>query len=101
MFRLFLLLCVLRSPRAPVRLLWKPKIVENITQAIARDILCYAMSTLRHCFICGHVHDEVIIEADPQVSLEAICEQMARAPPWAKGLVLWADGYTTPYYKKS
>lgn len=77
-----------------------PKLCENIVQAIARDILCHAMNTLRSCMICGHVHDEVIIEADPSVSLEAICEQMGRTPPWAKGLILRADGYTTPFYKK-
>lgn len=77
-----------------------PKLCENITQAIARDVLCYAMNTLRHCFICGHVHDEVIIEASPDVSLESICEQMGRTPPWAEGLILRADGYMTPWYKK-
>lgn len=77
-----------------------PKLCENIVQATARDILCYAMNTLRCSLICGHVHDEIIIEADPSVSLEAICEQMGRTPPWAKGLILRADGYTTPFYKK-
>ena len=77
-----------------------PKLVENIVQGFSRDVLCYAMNTLRHCFICGHVHDEVIIEADPKVSLDAICEQMGRTPPWAEGLILRADGYTTPHYKK-
>ena len=77
-----------------------PKLVENIVQGFSRDVLCHAMNTLRYCFICGHVHDEVIIEADPKVSLEAICEQMGRTPPWAEGLILRADGYTTPYYKK-
>lgn len=77
-----------------------PKFVENIVQAISRDILCYAMKTLRCCSIVAHVHDEIIIEADPKVSLEAICEQMGRTPPWAKGLILRADGYETPFYKK-
>lgn len=77
-----------------------PKLCENIIQAIARDILCYAMTTLRCCSIVAHVHDELIIEADPDVSLEAICEQMGRTPPWAEGLILRADGYTTPFYKK-
>ena len=77
-----------------------PKLVENIVQGFSRDVLCYAMNTLRYCFICGHVHDEVIIEADPKVSLETICEQMGRTPPWAEGLILRADGYTTPHYKK-
>jgi DNA polymerase len=77
-----------------------PKFVENIVQATSRDILCYAMKTLRNCRIVMHVHDELIIEADPSVSLDAICEQMGRTPPWTPGLILRADGYTTPFYKK-
>lgn len=77
-----------------------PKFVENIVQATARDILCYAMQTLRCCSIVMHIHDEVVIEADPRMSLEAVCEQMGRTPPWAKGLVLRADGYATAFYKK-
>ena len=77
-----------------------PKFVENIVQATARDILCYAMKTLRCCSIVMHIHDELVIEADPKVSLHDICEQMSRTPPWAKGLLLRADGYTTPFYKK-
>ena len=77
-----------------------PKFVENIVQATSRDILCYAMKTLRCCRIVMHVHDELIIEADPSVSLDAICKQMGRTPPWTPGLILRADGYTTPFYKK-
>ena len=77
-----------------------PKFVENIVQAIARDILCYAMQTLRSCFIVGHVHDELIIECRPAVSLQAVCDQMGRTPPWAKGLVLRADGYECDFYRK-
>ena len=77
-----------------------PKFVENIVQATARDILCYAMKTLRHCSIVMHIHDELVIEADPRLSLDAVCEQMGRTPPWAKGLLLRADGYRTPFYKK-
>ena len=77
-----------------------PKFVENIVQATARDILCYAMKTLRHCSIVMHIHDELVIEADPRMSLDAVCEQMGRTPPWAKGLLLRADGYVTPFYKK-
>lgn len=77
-----------------------PKFVENITQAIARDILVYAMGTLRNCRIVGHVHDELIIEADKDVSVDAICEQMGRTPPWAPGLKLRADGYECKFYKK-
>ncbi len=77
-----------------------PKFVENIVQAIARDILCYAMKTLRHCSIVMHIHDEVVIEADPHMSLDAVCELMGRTPPWADGLILEAAGYITPFYKK-
>lgn len=77
-----------------------PKFVENIVQATSRDILCYAMKTLRCCSIVMHIHDELVIEADPRMSLDVLCEQMGRTPPWAKGLKLHADGYTTPFYKK-
>lgn len=77
-----------------------PKFVENIVQAISRDILMYAMRTLSHCFIVGHVHDELIIECGMGVSLDAVCEQMGRTPPWIKGLNLRADGYETMFYKK-
>lgn len=77
-----------------------PKFVENATQAIARDILMFAMETLRNCSIVGHVHDEVIIEARQDMSLEAVCQQMGRTPPWAKGLLLRADGYECGFYKK-
>ena len=77
-----------------------PKFVENIVQAISRDVLVYAMQTLRNCSIVAHVHDEIIIEADRRMSLEAVCEQMGRTPPWAKGLILNADGYECEFYKK-
>ena len=77
-----------------------PKFVENIVQAISRDVLIYAMQTLRNCSIVAHVHDEIIIEADKGMSLEAVCEQMGRTPPWAKGLILNADGYECEFYKK-
>lgn len=77
-----------------------PKFVENIVQATARDILCYAMKTLRCCSIVMHIHDEVVIEANPRMSLDAVCQQMGRTPPWAKGLLLRADGYETAFYKK-
>lgn len=77
-----------------------PKFVENIVQAISRDILMYAMKTLRHCFIVAHIHDELVIECSMDVSLPAICEQMGRTPAWIKGLLLRADGYETMFYKK-
>ena len=77
-----------------------PKFVENIVQAVSRDILCYAMRTLRNCAIVATVHDEIIIEADRSMSLPAVCEQMGRTPPWAKGLLLRADGYECSFYQK-
>ena len=77
-----------------------PKFVENIVQGTARDILCYAMQTLKNCAIVAHVHDEIIIEADRRMSVEAVCEQMGRTPPWAKGLKLRADGYECEFYQK-
>lgn len=83
-----------------------PKFVENIVQATSRDILVYAMQTLRCCSIVAHVHDELIIECDKRVSIGAICEQMGRVPTWAKGqssageLLLRADGYECEFYKK-
>lgn len=77
-----------------------PKFVENIVQGTSRDILCYAMKTLRCCSIVMHIHDEVVIEADRRMSLQAVCDQMGRTPPWANGLQLRADGYETDFYKK-
>lgn len=77
-----------------------PKFVENIVQATARDILCYAMQTLRNCSIVMHIHDELVIEADPKMSMKAVCDLMGRTPPWAKGLQLRADGYETEFYMK-
>lgn len=77
-----------------------PKFVENIVQATSRDILMYAMNTLRCCSIVAHVHDELIIEADKGMSFDAVCKQMSRTPPWAPGLILRADGYECEFYKK-
>lgn len=77
-----------------------PKFVENITQAIARDILLYAMQTLKEYRIVAHVHDEAIIEADKNTSVQSVCKLMGRTPPWAEGLVLRADGYECEFYKK-
>ena len=77
-----------------------PKIVENIVQGISRDILCFAMKSLRDRRICMHIHDELVIEAPEGTSLEEICDIMGRTPPWAEGLNLRADGYVTPWYKK-
>ena len=77
-----------------------PKFVENITQAIARDILLYAMQTLKEYRIVAHVHDEAIIETDKNVSVQSVCELMGKTPPWAEGLLLRADGYECEFYKK-
>ena len=77
-----------------------PKFVENIVQAISRDLLMNAMKTLSHCFICGHVHDELIIECREDISLDELCKQMARVPDWMPGILLRADGYITPWYRK-
>lgn len=77
-----------------------PKFVENIVQAISRDLLMNAMKNLSHCFICGHVHDELIIECKPEVSLDEICGSMSRVPEWMAGLKLDAAGYVTPWYCK-
>ena len=77
-----------------------PKFVENIVQAISRDILSYAMQTLRHCSIVMHIHDEVVIEAGPEMSADILCQQMSRTPPWAEGLLLIADGFDCSFYKK-
>ena len=77
-----------------------PKFVENIVQAISRDILCYAMRTLSQCFIVGHVHDELIIECSPEASMDVICKQMGRTSPWVEGLILNAAGFEAFFYKK-
>lgn len=77
-----------------------PKFVENIIQGIARDLLMYSMKTLKDCRIVAHVHDELIIEADEDLSLDEVCEQMGKTPLWAKGLSLKADGYECEFYKK-
>jgi DNA polymerase len=77
-----------------------PKFVENIVQAISRDLLCFAMKNLSCCFICGHVHDELIIECRQDVSVDAICNVMSRTPDWMPGILIRGDGYSTPWYKK-
>ena len=76
------------------------KLVENIVQATARDLLFYSMQTLSQSFIVGHIHDEMIIECPKDTKLEEICQEMARTPDWANGLLLRADGYACQFYKK-
>ena len=77
-----------------------PKFTENIVQGIARDLLCNAMMNLKGMDITMHIHDEVVIEAPVGTSLDDICATMAQTPAWAEGLLLRADGYITPFYKK-
>ena len=77
-----------------------PKLTENIVQAISRDLLMNAMKTLSDCYICGHVHDELIIECRSDVSLDTLCERMATVPDWLPGILLRAEGYITPWYRK-
>lgn len=77
-----------------------PKLVENIVQAVSRDLLCHALQTFQNYEIVMHVHDEIVIEADMRMSLDALCAQMSQVPPWAKGLLLRADGFVCSFYKK-
>ena len=77
-----------------------PKFVENVVQAVSRDLLMNAMKNLPGFFICGHVHDELIIECKETVSLDEVCKAMAHNPSWMPDILLRADGYTTEFYKK-
>lgn len=77
-----------------------PKFVENIVQAVSRDLLCFAMRNLSHCFICGHVHDELIIECPENTSVESISSVMGRTPDWMPDILIRGDGYDTKFYKK-
>lgn len=79
-----------------------PKLVENIVQATARDILAEAMLRLdaKGYRIVMHVHDEAVIEAPAETDLTDICVTMGQQPRWADGLLLRADGYVCDFYKK-
>lgn len=77
-----------------------PKFVENIVQAVSRDLLCFAMRNLSSYFIVGHVHDELIIECRHDASVESICSIMSRTPDWMPDILIRGDGYETPFYKK-
>lgn len=77
-----------------------PKFVENIVQAVSRDLLCFAMRNLSYCFICGHVHDELIIECSQDVDYKSICNIMSRSPDWMPDILIRGDGYETKFYKK-
>ena len=77
-----------------------PKFVENIVQAISRDILVCAMQSLSDYYIVGHVHDEVIIECSPETTIKEISELMGRTPPWLPGIELLGNGYRCAFYMK-
>jgi len=79
-----------------------PKFVENIVQAISRDLLCHAMRRLDAAglSIVMSVHDEVVIEAPPDMLPDDVCRYMVDTPPWAEGLLLRAEGFMCPFYKK-
>ena len=77
-----------------------PKFVENLVQAVSRDILAYTMKNLSDRFICGHVHDELILEVAMETPVEEICDIMGKTPPWIEGLNLRADGYECYFYMK-
>lgn len=77
-----------------------PKFVENIVQAISRDLLCFAMRNLSFCQIVGHVHDEVIIECSLEVSVQSLCDIMSRSPDWMPGILIRGDGFQCDFYPK-
>ena len=77
-----------------------PKFVENIVQAISRDLLAYALNNLKQFMIVGHVHDEVIIEAPMETEVEELCDIMGQSPEWMPDICLRADGYQCDYYQK-
>ncbi|HFH8124006.1 TPA: DNA polymerase [Streptococcus agalactiae] len=77
-----------------------PKFVENIIQAISRDILAYSMKQLKDFRIVGHVHDEIIIECDQSQNLEQIATLIGKAPYWMPDINLRADGYECLFYQK-
>ncbi len=79
-----------------------PKFVENIVQAISRDLLCHSMRKLDEAGlnIVMHVHDEVVLEVPLVICVQDICVLMGQVPPWAHGLLLRADGFECYFYKK-
>ena len=77
-----------------------PKLVENITQAICRDLLAFAMQNLQEYRIVAHVHDEVILEVPKDADMEHICAIMSQSPPWLPGIELRADGFEAQFYQK-
>ncbi len=77
-----------------------PKITENVTQAICRDLLAYAMQNLQEYRIVAHIHDEVVLEVPMETPLDTVCEIMGRTPPWLPGIELRADGFEAKFYQK-
>ena len=77
-----------------------PKFVENIVQGIARDLLCNAIKNLKDYRIVMHIHDEVVVEVDEDVTIDEIKNLMIKKPSWAEALPLNASGYETAFYKK-
>ena len=77
-----------------------PKFVENIVQGIARDVLCFALHNIREYGVVAHIHDEALCDVPPSVTVEEVADKMAIVPPWAKGLILRADGYSCSYFQK-
>ncbi len=76
------------------------RLTENIVQATARDVLCYALGNLRQAKVIAHVHDEILTEDNGSITLGDLCSVMGQTPPWAPGLLLKADGFASPFYKK-
>ena len=76
------------------------KLVENITQAVSRDILMFAIRNMKDYRIVAHVHDEVIVECPEDISVDSICQLMSKTPDWAEGLTLKAEGYEGKFYQK-
>ena len=77
------------------------RLVENIVQATARDVLCYALHNLRDYPVVMHIHDEIVVEDDGSLTLDELSEIMGQTPPWASGLLLRADGDEMDYYRKA
>jgi DNA polymerase len=78
------------------------KLVENIIQAISRDLLCHAMQQLETagCHIVMHIHDEVVIEAPKGMDVDEVGRIMSIVPSWVEGLMLSAAGYEAEFYMK-
>lgn len=78
------------------------KMTENIVQAVARDCLAETLKRIedRGLHVVFHVHDEVIIDAPEETTVDEVCGLMAEPIPWAPGLILKGAGFEGQYYKK-